>query len=62
MVAPNSQLHVRFVPNRYREVAARRTVVVSHNPTFAHLFDQIVGALQQIQRHVDQAPRRMRLT
>jgi hypothetical protein len=26
MVAPNNHLHVRFDPNRYREVAARRNV------------------------------------
>jgi hypothetical protein len=26
MVSPNNHLHVRFAPNRYREVAARRTV------------------------------------
>ncbi len=26
MVAPNNHLHVRFAPNRYRDVAARRTV------------------------------------
>jgi hypothetical protein len=26
MVAPSNRLHVRFAPNRYRDVAARRTV------------------------------------
>jgi hypothetical protein len=26
MVAMNNHLHVRFAPNRYRDVAARRTV------------------------------------
>jgi hypothetical protein len=26
MVTPSNHLHVRFAPNRYRDVAARRTV------------------------------------
>jgi hypothetical protein len=37
MIAPSNHLHVRFAPNRYRDVAARRTVERCQQPSPAPL-------------------------